>query len=224
MLKHTVLALSLSSPSLWAATSRVEILKEQIIEVARSYAGQDDKLVEARQTLDPLVKKLASYNQATTAAEQLPELVGAWKEIWSDEREPTPPGFSIDRSQVYQVIDANGFFYNFADTTTPFGQGVGILRGIYAPREGVALNIEFTASKFRVGPLAPGADLTALVADVESEVPSASSPDKPNGPVGVKGILENVYVDKDFRVSIEKDPELNVRALFVLEKTPVVIK
>lgn len=224
MLKLSLVALSLFASQVQAETSVLTDLKSEIVSVARSYAGQDDKLVEARTTLDPLVKAIAKYNVEKTAADQLPLLVGAWKEIWSDEREPAPPGFAIDRLQVYQVIDPNGFFYNFADTTTPFGPGVGILRGKYEPRSGVALNIEFTASKFRTESLAPGANLVDLVASVEAEGPSTASPDKPQGPVGVKGILENVYVDQDLRVAIERDPAENVRALFILERTPVVIK
>lgn len=224
MMKHTVLALSLWAPAVWASESKLDALKNEIISISRSYAGQDDKLVEARQALDPLVKQLALYNPEDTAEGQLPLLVGGWKEIWSDEREPAPPGFVIDRSQVYQVIDADGYFYNLADTTTPFGVGTGILRGVYNVREGVALNIEFTASKFRPTALSSGADLVAFTDEVEAESKDNATPDKPQGPVGVKGILDNVYVDAEFRVAIEKDPQENVRALFVLEKTPVVVK
>ena len=212
-----------------AAANNLQSLKDEIRSVATFYATQSDEYLEdARLELEPLIEEISEYNDQTLATDQLPSIVGAWKEIWSNEREPSPFFLKIDRSQVYQVITDQGYFYNFSDVKTPLGTTTGVLRGTYEHDKGLALAIEFTAVKLGFGGLKADKNLVSFASDIENGRGSVFDPPgserTPNGPVGIRGYLENVYVDDDLRIAIERDLGRQVRAIFVLERVQTVQK
>lgn len=232
-MKHFIKIIGVSTLGLMQPTfgqsnaSERDQLKQEIIELARSYDQRDELLDEARATLDPLVERLSEYNELNTIEDQLPVLVGAWKEIWSDEREPGPPFITVDRKQTYQVIYPEGFFYNVSELYRPLGKSTGVLKGTFATTDDLKLKIEFVQVKSRIRGLPNNADLQELTDGFEAGRGAFDPPGDetfPNGPVGVKGYLENIYLDDSFRVAIEKDLDLNVRALFILERAEKVVK
>jgi len=219
--------LGLSIPSVGFAqdAASVETLKEEIRSISRETLGRRDNLAETRARLEPLVRQLSKFHAPASAEADLPLLEGAWKEIFSDDVEPEPPGFSTDRDAVYQVITSEGYFYNLANLKG-FVSVLGSLRGKYEPA-GDFLNIEFTRVSIRPRALGENESLTGLVAGLESGsvftiVPPGGNR-APNGPVGAKGNIKNLYIDQDFRVATGSNFADGKLDLYVLDKvtTPV---
>jgi hypothetical protein len=218
---------TLASPAAIQAqdNSRIEVLKQEIREIALQNLGNRDNLEETRAMLNPLVDELAGYHTPLSAEEDLPSLEGAWKEIYSDDVEPEPPGFKTDRDSTYQVITREGYFYNLANL-----KGVitvlGVLRGQYKPA-GDFLNIEFTKVAIRPSALSDKENLVDLAQRIETRkaftiVPPGNNK-APRGPVGAQGNIRNIYIDADFRVATGSNFADGVEDLYVLDKvtTPV---
>jgi PAP_fibrillin len=213
----TAIALSLSGVSLaaFADDARVADLKSQ---------------VETRARIEPLAKELAALHAPANAQADLPALEGAWKEIFSDDVEPEPPGFSTDRDGVYQVITTQGYFYNFGNLKGPGPlRLLGVLRGKYTP-EADFLNIEFTKVSIRPNALREGEILTDVVEKIEAGstftfVPPGGNR-APNGPVGANGNIKNLYIDEDFRIATGSNFADGKYDIYVLDKvtTPVTYK
>jgi hypothetical protein len=225
-MKSIVSALAVSfalfAVSAHADQARIEDLKSQIRGIAIENLERRDNLAETRARLEPLVKELSSFHRPENAAADLPLLEGAWKELFSDDVEPEPPGFGTDRDGVYQVITSEGYFYNFGNLIG-FGplRVLGVLRGEYKPVNDF-LNIEFTKVSVRLNGLRENEDLDQLVADIESGAVSTIVPPgdsrAPNGPVGAQGNIRNIYIDSDFRVATGSNFADGIQDLFVLDK------
>jgi hypothetical protein len=222
-----LLLCALASPAAIQAqdNSRIEILKQGIRDIALQNLGNRDNLKETRAMLNPLVDELSGYHTPLSAEQDLPSLEGAWKEIYSDDVEPEPPGFRTDRDSTYQVITRNGYFYNLANL-----KGVitvlGVLRGQYKPA-GDFLNIEFTRVAIRPNALSDKENLADLAQRIETGkaftvVPPGNNR-APRGPVGAQGNIRNIYIDSDFRVATGSNIADGVQDLYVLDKvtTPV---
>jgi len=184
--------------------ARIAELKASLRSIARENLGRRDNLPETRAKLDPLVNELAAFHKPADATADLPALVGAWKEIFSDDVEPERPGLKNDRDTVYQVITDRGVFYNFSDLTAGPLSVLGVLRGVYTPAADF-LNIEFTKVSFRPFALRNNDNLVSLVDNLEEgRVFTLTPPGDsrfPNGPVGAKGNIKALYLDGDFRVA-----------------------
>ncbi|MCA2962097.1 MAG: hypothetical protein IOD12_17735 [Silvanigrellales bacterium] len=211
-------------------SARIAELKAQIRSIAIENLGRRDNLPETRALLEPLALELAKFHTPADAAADLPALEGAWKEIFSDDVEPEPPGFSTVRDEVYQVITTNGYFYNFGNLAGPGPLKVlGLLRGEYAPTEDF-LNIEFTKVSIRPRPLKSGEVLMDVVEKLESGDMFTITPPgnnrAPKGPVGAKGNIKNLFIDGDFRVATGSNFADGKFDLYVLDKvtTPISYK
>ncbi len=158
-----------------------------------------DNLDAVRADVDPIVEKLARHFGKRTAAQKLPLVAGAWRQIWSDFPYPMAPFVTMDLAQVYQVVSPDGHYWNLGDSRALGFIGItGVLRGRYE-LDGARLNIAFTDSGFRFGRLAAGADLVDYARDLEEgDKTYLGLPG--GGPVGISGTLETVYVDGDLRI------------------------
>lgn len=216
-----VLAALTSSAAAHAETfSRAETLKNEIRAIALSNLGNRDNLEETRALLNPLVEELAGYHAPLSAEADLPSLEGAWKEIYSDDVEPEPPGFKTDRDSTYQVITRDGYFYNLANLKGAITV-LGVLRGQYKP-VGDFLEIEFTRVAIRPNALSEKEDLSELAKRIEAGkvftiVPPGNNR-APKGPVGAQGNIRNIYIDADFRVATGSNFADGVQDLYVLDK------
>lgn len=210
--------------------SRIAELKAQIRAIAIENLGRRDNLAETRAIIEPLALELAKFHAPADAASDLPALEGAWKELFSDDVEPEPPGFSTVRDDVYQVITSKGYFYNFGNLDGPGPLKVlGVLRGQYTPVDDF-LNIEFTKVSIRPRPLKEGEILMDVVEKLESGsmfslVPPGDNK-APKGPVGAKGNIKNLFIDGDFRVATGSNFADGKYDLYVLDKvtTPISYK
>lgn len=191
-------SLTTLSPAELAAT------KAKVRAIANANMTRTDNVEAVRAQLDPLVAKLAAHFGDRPVSAKLPLVEGAWRQLWTDFPYPMAPFLTMDSTQVYQVVTSDGYYYNLGDNRAfgLFGL-TGVLRGAYVAN-GNKLNIQFTNSGFRFGRLAKGEDLFALATGLESgdrsylSLPGGGK--APNGPVGISGTLETLYVDADLRI------------------------
>ena len=218
-------------------------LKAAVVRIASENTTKSDaeSLIAARKKLNPLIADLArSYRTPAVAAELDRGFAGTWKQIWSDDYRPAPPGAPIpDPSSVFQVITKNGYFYNFGNQVIPTPPGAprvvvgGFLRGEYTAAPGAhILDIKFTRFGVLPGALPDGAAIGVLALDIERGAvggPGAASradtglqgdagaPGR-GGPVGVTGRLQNLYLDGDLRIALGGTKEQQFNKVFVLTR------
>lgn len=212
-----------------------EELKEQILAIAR--ANQLDtaaELPETRAALEPLVERLVSLAGPLDVPAQLGKVEGAWYELWSDDREPEKPGSKLRRDTVYQVVTKSGFFYNIGTSEVQIPNGpklanTGFLRGVYTINaEKNGLEIEFVKAGYVDGFLPATANLVDTIYLAETDpyfLKKFPFPLKaPQGPIGQKGFLTNVYVDDNIRIARGEAYLDGIQDLYVLERvsSPVV--
>jgi hypothetical protein len=195
--------------------SRLEQLKQSIRSIASTNTSRTDNYLEVRHQLQPLVNELLALAPDRLEAEKLPQVVGGWRNLWSD----MPFGQGVDPNQVYQAVSSAGYYYNISRVVTVQGNFTGFLRGAYSD-QGSYLAIEFTANSIRPDFFAPGTQLLPLAEAFEAQtIPATSIP----GPIGVKGVLINAYVDQDLRIvtgNSENGPSMN---LFILERAETIV-
>jgi hypothetical protein len=219
--------------------AEVAATKAQIRAIALPNIERLDNLPQVRAQLDPLVQKLARHYGQRSATAKLRLVAGAWREIWTDQPYPMMWFRQMDYKQIYQVVSPNGHYWNLGDDKLiGFIGTTGALRGKYAPN-GTKIELEFTRTGFRFGRLPKGQDLVKLASDIESgatgiiSIPGGGQ--APNGPIGIQGSLETVYVDGDMRIDIGnqydfKDASGKVltpgvkNRLFVLDRVKVPVK
>lgn len=186
------------SPAQLAAT------KAQLRAIANANMARTDNFAAVRAQVDPLVDKLARHFGQRQATQKIPLVAGGWRQLWSDYPYPMTPFISMDPTQVYQVVSANGHYWNVGDQKALGFLGLtGVLRGKFAP-SGTKIALEFTAVGYRFGRLSRGTDLVSFADDLESGgayyLPTPGGGKAPRGPVGIRGTLETLYVDADLRV------------------------
>lgn len=221
-----IAAITLIPTGAFADAERLTELKEQIREIAIANIGNLEDKAETRALLEPLVEELSTYHSPAQATDDLELLEGAWKELFSDDEEPEPPGFRTDRDTVYQVVTKEGYFYNLSNLQG-FITVSGILRGEYTPA-GEYLNITFTDVSTRLQKLADGLELFPFVQGIESgKIGTITPPGNntaPNGPVGARGNIRNIYIDEDFRVATGENFADGIVDLFVLDKVDFAVR
>ena len=197
-------------------TDRVAELKEQIKSVATEATATDRDLLATKNELSPLVNELVAISPSQTEAQKAELVAGGWVNLWTDNNF----GPTLNPANIYQVVSADGYYYNISEIPAATGKLTNFLRGAYTD-EGSYLAIEFTANSVSNVPLTAGTDLTALANKVEQSL-LATTPVR--GPVGVTGVLLNVYVDDDLRI-VWGNSTLNSRPLlFILERTETVLE
>lgn len=195
--------------------SRLEQLKQSIRSIASANTSRTDNYLEVRHQLQPLVNELLALAPDRLEAEKLPQVVGGWRNLWSD----MPFGQGVDPNQVYQAVSSAGYYYNISRVVTAQGDFTGFLRGAYSD-QGSYLAIEFTANSIRSDFFAPGTQLLPLAEAFEAQtIPATSIP----GPIGVKGVLINAYVDQDLRIVTGNSESGPAMSLFILERAETIV-
>ena len=213
-----------SSISALGQESEVRLLqlKDRILSIAIANGDNRDNLPEIRDELEPLVQELSTYQEPAAAIDQLDILAGAWKEVWSDDIEPEPPGFTTDRDRVYQVITRDGYFYNIGGLRGPLrSRPAGYLRGVYRDA-GINLAIEFTRVGFRLQGVNSIGNLLDHIKSVESGatrlINAPGNTNVPNGPVGATGTIRNIYIDQDLRIATGQNDADGIQDLYILTR------
>lgn len=195
--------------------ARIEQLKKSILTIARANTSRTDNFLEVRNQLQPLVNELLKLAPDRLEAEKLPEVVGGWRNLWSD----MPFGEGVDPTQVYQAVSEDGYYYNIARTVTRQGEFTSFLRGSYT-NQGSYLRIEFTANSIRSEFYSAGTALLKLAEDFEAKLIPAKAI---GGPIGVTGILINAYVDQDLRIVTGNSISDSDLSLFILERAETIV-
>jgi hypothetical protein len=195
--------------------SRLEQLKQSIRGIAAANTSRTDNYLEVRHKLQPLVNELLALAPDRLEADKLPQVVGGWRNLWSD----MPFGQGVDPTQVYQAVSSAGYYYNISRIVTAQGDFTGFLRGTYSD-QGRFLAVEFTANSIRPEFFAPGTQLLPLAEAFEAQtIPATSIP----GPIGVKGVLINAYVDQDLRIVTGNSASGTPMNLFILERADAIV-
>ncbi|MGQ0542860.1 MAG: hypothetical protein ACT4O9_13560 [Blastocatellia bacterium] len=119
------------------AKKSTDKLKEDILKLANSFAGQGDPDYSKQRSLESLVDELLTADPQPTARERLPMIQGAWKQVWGPydyrgDKRGVDPELGVD--EIYQVVFPGGFYYN---VTPLYKNGdrsrerIGLLKGRY---------------------------------------------------------------------------------------------
>jgi PAP_fibrillin len=187
-----------------------------------------EKLASTRKKLEPLIEKLLAFNGTQYIDEQLSLSVGTWKELWSDDREPSRPGIELQRNTVFQVVTGSGYFYNVATSAGKLPNGAPVeytsfLRGAYTRNaEQNGIDFSFTKIGFLPGSLPSDINLfdTIIRAETESSFLSKFPGDlkAPRGPIGAKGFLTTVFVNDNLRISRGFNKADGKQDLYILKR------
>lgn len=224
-----VTAMLLVSLSTQASPSRREVLKQQILQLAESYQGQGDPDQSKQQSLEPLVRELVALNPMPPAKARLPLLVGAWKQVWGPYEFRKNDG-SVDPKlgvrEIYQVIFADGFYYNVAPYYPDQGSSreqIGLLRGEWEldPQTPNTLRVKFTDYP-GVEPRPAGLELWELpelteAGELENQITIVPSWVVRNFFGG--GTLEEIYTDSELRLLYGQSQGAGARrSLFIMKR------
>lgn len=201
--------------------ARIAQIKAEIRELALANISRTDNRVEVRQQLNLLVLELQSLWQVPSTEVVSSLNQGAWRQIWADESNPEPPGFTQDFTQVYQTITPFGFGYNFGLRRGPNGPVLFLLR-VEASLSGVVATAEITKSLGRPTILQKGEDLMALTYQMEAGtapgVVERTAGRFPRGPIGARSQLTVNYLDQDLKIGVAPNSYTGFLEMFVLER------
>ena len=200
-------------------TMSFDELKSEIVSIASENTNRLDNWVEVREQLNPLVEELVERaNQ--TVDERVEGKVGSWKQLWTDDTDDTRPNnafSSLDRDRTFQVVDADGFFYNISEIKTKVGlRATAFLRGTYK-KQGEGIAIKFTNLDIKaLGTKNITETVYKLEEKKEKFFPATRLSKYPRGPVGAEGYINTVYVDDEMRVDFGYNTADKILDMFVL--------
>ena len=194
-------------------------LKSQIVTIAAKNTNRLDNWVEVRAELEPLVEELVARS-GQSVDERVEGKVGSWKQLWTDDTDDTRPNnafSSLDRARTFQVVDADGFFYNISEIKTKIGlRATAFLRGTYK-KQGEGIAIKFTNLDIKaLGTKNITETVYKLETKKEKFFPATRLSKYPRGPVGAEGYINTVYVDDEMRVDYGYNTADKVMDMFVL--------
>lgn len=210
-------SLSFAGDSISSQQEEVERIKAEILELAYEFVGDVDADGTKQAVIDDKIDELRNYIPNLSMQERAENAVGAWRQVWGpyafDGSDSVPRG--MDVNSIYQVIDADGFYYNFAKynfgpiTTRTF------LRGNFEVTSDL-IEVEFNQTGIILGERQTPMPL--LTDKLErGEVRAIRFPDF-LPPVGISGALIEIYADEDIRLNYGViGEEVESPALFVME-------
>lgn len=207
----------------------VEDLKRQIVALAKAYEGQGDPDQSKQKTIEPLVDRLVALSPMPPVRDRIPVVAGVWKQVWGPYEYSKDDG-SIDPKigirEIYQVVFAEGYYYNVAPYYPNPGDGreqISLLRGEFTldPANTNGLRVKFTRY--------PGADtrprdlniweLAALVEAGRLENEITIVPTWVVKTFFGGGVLDEVYTDSDLRIVFGKSSKQGSRrVLYVMTR------
>lgn len=125
-----------------------ELIKEDILALARRYLGQGDADFSKQEKINILVNELLDSAPQPPVKKRLSLLYGPWKQVWGpydyrNKNRGIDPSVTVD--EIYQVVFEGGYYYN-VNPNKENGK-IGLLRGEYklASDDSDFLNVHFTA-------------------------------------------------------------------------------
>lgn len=198
--------------------SRVQILKKDIMTLAREFEGQEDRDGSRQARLEVLVEELEQLIEPLTMEEKAQKIIGEWRQVfgpYSEKADGTiTPGMVTEH--IYQTIFPNGTYYNVALIKLAGIRSVLLLKGEYEilPQ---AIKAEFTKQSLVLRNV-PTENFSKLPALLEAgQLRVVNLPDR-LPPVGQGGELLEVYADDNLRILRGTSPSYTKTALLIMEK------
>lgn len=214
----------------------LQLVRQEVIDIASANTNRTDNIEAVRAELDPLIAELGTWFNENRPDEELALTQVPWQNLWFDDPD-IEFGFDLgfvalvqDREQIYQVIEP-GYYYNVSEIDFRIGRNswtfTGFLKGDYQiirpatpdnagePRLN-AIDLEFVANFSSLGSIPANVPLSTLVQLVDDGLyPAVPVP----GPFGVTGELWNVYIDDELRIAAGfDDSEPETIDLYILRK------
>jgi apolipoprotein D and lipocalin family protein len=209
-------------PLAQAQSERIDGLKAEIKNIALANLERTDNWPAIRAQLDKLIEELVAESGAVQPEDVTQFGGGSWQQIWSDESNPEPPGFSRVWTQIYQVVTPFGYGYNFGVRKTPGGQEITFILRVKVGMEpdGITAMAEITDAFSRMGRLQANEKLYDLSLAVEAgQAPGVVKREAgrfPNGPIGAKGTFRTVFVDETLKLGYAPNSYTGAPELFVM--------
>jgi hypothetical protein len=191
-----------------AESGNVRTLKREILKLAETYRGQDDPKGDKQDRLNQKISRLLQEAPQAPTDDRSADLVGAWEQVWGPYDYSNKGKLEINPDYAYQVLHADGYYYNITRSHMRGKKITAFLRGEYVAN-GEQVDVRFTRNIFYVNGWVPtGTSMYDLAALAESGV--INGPDIPvpegRGPKGREGRLREVYVDHDLRITYGSQP------------------
>lgn len=223
------LCFSALSFSAVAQTAKISELKQQISALSLENISNVENREVVRKQLDILVSELTQVAEPVAEQTWVQFAPGSWQQIWSDERDNSPPGAPAqDLTQIYQFISAEGWGFNFGERKISNDQSITFALAVVGSISGNQQTTEITQAFSRPSGLSKGESLADLSVTIRSRGRSGFDPREaaafPNGPIGAKGILNLQFLDQDLKIGYSPNVFTGQIELFVLRRTDFVIK
>lgn len=179
--------------------------REDIISDIRLICSENKDLTNVRAQLDTLITELKiSTNYEEPKSYPIEKVKGVWRQLSTDQKYPLPKFIIMSSDNIFQAVSSNGFYWNLSNLSL-FGiiPLIGCLRGKYKQiNDSASVEVEFTKNGSRLFSL-PKTNLFEFMESIESGakwILSIGSGKAPNGPVGIRGELQSIYVDHEIRI------------------------
>ena len=189
--------------------SRVQFLKENIVELASGFQGLGDPDSRIQKQLEPLVEELVTLTNPPPVQQRLPLLYGVWKQVWgpydyrNNDRGVDP---TLETKEIYQVISPKGFYYNVSPNYKKGDRNrvrTNYLKGVYKLSKNNSNGLDVRFDKFVAIPQRPEGNIYDYVNEAENDRLPGQITVLPK--LFVKlffggGTLIEVYTDEDIRI------------------------
>lgn len=211
------------------ARPKIESLKQQISNLAAANTTNSENRDSVRVQLDALISELSMLSGPVNEQTWIDFATGSWQQIWSDERDNSPPGApKQDLTQIYQFISSEGWGFNFGERIISETQSVTFALAVTGSVSGNQQTTEITQAFFRPSPLLKNESLSELSDKIRSRGDSGFTLQNagrfPRGPIGAKGVLSFAFLDRDLKIGYAPNVFTGALELFVLRKVESVIK
>lgn len=204
--------------SISSQQQEIERIKTEILELAYSFVGDVDLDGSKQAIIEEKIEELRNYIPHLSMQEKAEKVIGAWRQVWGpyafDGSDSVPRG--MDVNNIYQVIDADGFYYNFAKYNFGPIRSRTFLRGNFEIASD-RIDVEFNQTGLILGER--DTPMPLLTQKLENrEVRAVRFPDF-LPPVGIGGALIEIYADDDIRLNYGViGDDIDSPALFVMER------
>jgi hypothetical protein len=222
------LALSIVLSSTAYADSK-QSTKNKILKLSYKNMTNEKNRDQVRLKLNKLVTKLQADSSPVTTERIVKYSPGSWRQIWSDERDNSPPGApQRDLSQVYQVVSEQGWGYNFGVRFLSPEHSVTYVLAAKASVVGNEQTTEITRSFYRPTGLKMGEALIDMANEIHSgkstEYIETNAGQFPKGPIGAKAILTILYIDQDLKIGTAPNVYDGRSEMFVMHRQNLVVE
>lgn len=198
-------------------------LKQEIVILAKQTTNLAVKPVPVRAQLEKLALQLQQLSPKVDEQAWAMYAPGNWRQIWSDERDNSPPGSPpLDLANVYQVMKADGRAVNFGIRLFPDGTKSTFALEAAGTVQGDQQQTTILNGFFRNTGLKSGESLELLAEDILAGTPSIFSavklPNFPKGPIGATSPLKFLYMDQTIKIGTAPNAFTGDTELFIVER------